>query len=358
MATRKPPSKKSSAKKSPAKQPAGRGRAAKAPPSLPPTYASGRRIARLTKMLLASPFGEREAKLAEVLGVSQKGIERYLAAIAQEFPGELQRQGSGPERTVRLRREENVTQLGMFPFAAAFFAGQFLNWVNGSRLADDHASALKKLQVRMADHGDMPLERLSNKFRFFARAPKDLRLHRATLDAVVDALLGEWETDVVYTDAKGETKRYLRFQPLSLAAYQEALYVIGQKAGGKHRFHLALERIQDIKRLGNHFVYPRDYDPDDLRRDAFGMFQGEPMQIELRFDARIAAAVESRRWHPTQKFKRDGDGGLLLSFRASGDADLVSWILGYGAACEVLAPEPLRKRVAAELQGALGRYGA
>lgn len=349
MASRKTPTPKRSARNN---------GAAKAPPSLPPTYASGRRIARLTKMLLTSPFGERESKLAEVLGVSPKGIERYLAAIAQEFPGEIQRQGAGAERTVKLRREENVTQLGMFPFAAAFFAGQFLNWVHGSRLADEHASALKKLQVRMTDRADMPLERLSNKFRFFARAPKDLRLHRNTLDAIVDALLGEWELDVTYVDAKGEAKRYLRFQTLTLAAYQEALYVVGQKAGGKHRFHLALERIQDVKRLGTHFTYPRDYDPDDLRKDAFGMFQGEPMQVELRFDARIAPAVESRRWHATQKVKRDPAGNLLLSFRASGDADLVSWILGYGAACEVLGPEPLRKRVARELQTALERYPA
>jgi predicted DNA-binding transcriptional regulator YafY len=326
------------------------------PPGLAPTYASGRRIARLTKMLLLNPAGEREVKLAELLGVSTKGVERYLAAIAQEFPEELQRTGSGAARVVRLRREQNVNQLGLFPFAAAYFAGQFLNWVHGSRLADDHASALKKLQLRLADHGDMPLDRLSNKFRFFPRAPKDLRLHRATLDALVDALLGEWELELVYTDARGEAKKYPRFQALTLAAYQEAMYLVGQKAGGKHRFMLAVERIQSAKRLAQHFEYPRDYDPDDLRKDSFGMFSGEPMPIELRFAARVAASVESRRWHATQKFRRDGDGNLVLTFRAAGDADLVSWILGYGNTVEVLGPPALRERVAAELAGAARVY--
>ena len=326
------------------------------PPGLPPTYASGRRIARLTKMLLLNPAGEREAKLAELLGVSAKGVERYLAAIAQEFPEELQRSGSGVERVVRFHREQNVNQLGMFPFAAAFFAGQFLNWVHGSRLADDHANALKKLQLRLADHADMPLDRLANKFRFFPRAPKDLRLHRATLDTLVDALLGEWELELTYTDAHGEPKRYQRFQPLTLAAYQEAMYLVGQKAGGKHRFMLAVERIQSAKRRTEHFSYPRDYDPDDLRRDSFGMFQGEPMQVELRFAARVAPSVESRRWHATQKFRKDGDGNLVLSFRASGDADLVSWILGYGNTVEVLGPPALRTRVAEELAAASRAY--
>jgi predicted DNA-binding transcriptional regulator YafY len=340
----------------PKRKPAPRKKAPAVPPGLPPTYASGRRIARLTRFLLLNPHGEREGKLVDMLGVSAKGVERYLNAIAEEFPGELQRQGTGPDRIVKLRREQEVGQLGMFPFAAAFFAGQFLNWVHGSRLADDHANALKKLQVRLSEHSNMPLDRLANKFRFFARAPKDLRLHRATLDAIVDALLGEWELDIVYTDSKGQDKQYARFQPLTLAAYQEALYLVGQKNGGKHRFHLALERIREIKRHSQHFDYPRDYDPDDLRRDAFGMFQGEPMQVELRFDARIAASVESRRWHPTQKLKKDAAGNLLLSFRASGDADLVSWILGYGPAVEVLGPNELRERVAGELQAAVKRY--
>src|SRR5512146_2554078 len=107
------------------------------PPGLPPTYASGRRIARLTKMLLLNPAGEREAKLADLLGVSAKGVERYLAAIAQEFPAELQRSVSGAEGVVRFHREHNINQLGMFPFASALFSGQFLNFVHGSRLADD-----------------------------------------------------------------------------------------------------------------------------------------------------------------------------------------------------------------------------
>ncbi len=328
----------------------------KEPPGLPPTYASGRRIARLMKMLLLNPHGERESKLGEILGVSAKGIERYLSAIAQEFPGELDRQGNGPERMVKLRREQEVSQLGMFPFAAAFFAGQFLNWVHGSRLADDHANALKKMQIRLTDQGSMPLELLANKFRFFPKSPKDLRFHRATLDTVVDALLGEWELEIDYTDAKGEKKHYSRFQPLTLAAFQEALYLVGQKNGGKHRFHLALERIDDATRLGTHFSYPRDYDPEDLRRDAFGMFQGIPMNIEVRFDARIAASVGSRRWHPTQKLRKEADGSLVVTLRASGDADLLNWILGYGAAAEVLGPPELRQRIASELSASGARY--
>ncbi len=327
------------------------------PPGKPPTYASGRRIARLTHLLVTNPLGATYEALADELDVSIKGIERYVNAIAEEFPGQLEREGTGPQRRVRLRRDERMaSQLGMFPFAAAFFAGQFLNWVHGSRLHDDFADTLKKFRVRLAQQQDIPLQALANKFRFFPRAPKDLRLHRATLDTVVEALLNDLELEILYVDAKGREKRYPNFQALTLAAYDEALYLVGQKRDGKHRFFLTLDRIRSVEVRDERFTYPHDYDPDEMRRDAFGMFQGTPQLVELRFAPHMAAWIRSRQWHASQRISQLADGYLKLSLRASGDADLVNWILGFGPSVEVLGPPALRDRVAAELRAAADRY--
>jgi predicted DNA-binding transcriptional regulator YafY len=349
-------------KPTPSAKPASRPRQAAAapqPPGLPPSYASGRRIARLTATLFTQPQGIALVELSEMLEISLKSAERYLNAIAEEFPGQLEREGTGSDRRIRLRREQpNVSQLGMYPFAAAFFAGQFLNWVQGSRLQDDYAATLKRLEARMGERADVPLTFLANKFCFFPRAPKDLRLHRGTLDTVVEALLGEWEMDISYANAAGELRRYPAFQPLTLAAYQEGLYLIGQKRGGKHRFLIVIERIRSAERLDSHFEYPHNFDPQSFRRDAFGLYQGTPQAVELRFAPHLSEWVRSRRWHPSQKIALETDGSLRLSIRASGDADLVSWILGFGPAVEVLAPVELRERVATELLTAAQRYAA
>ncbi len=342
-----PPKKTSAARK---------GRSAE-PPGLAPTYASGRRIARLTAALLTQPAGASVESLADQLGVSQKSFERYLNAIAEEFPGQIDREGTGAQRRIRFRREDgSVSQLGLFPFAAAFFAGQFLNWVQGTRLQDEFAHTLKRLEARLTQKNDLPLNHLANKFTFFPRAPKDLRLHRTALDTIVEALIGEWELDIRYVDAQGKEKRYPAFQPLTLAAYQEALYLIGQKRGGKHRFTLAVDRIRGVERTDDHFSYPDDYDPNRFRRDAFGLFQGTPQAVELRFVPELADWVRSRRWHASQRVAVDPDGSLRLSLRASFDADLVSWILGFGPGVEVLAPDELRARVAAQHRAAIERY--
>lgn len=339
------------------KRPPTRKAVAQDPPGQPPTYASGRRIARYMHRLLTEPGGVGLDELTEELGVSRKGIERYTQAIASEFPDELEQSGTGAERRVRFRRDEGQpSALGMFPVAAAFFAGQFLNWVHGSRLQDDFARTVKRFQVRLASDTDRPLQTLANKFRFFPRAPKDMRLHRATLDTVVEALVSETELDIAYVDAKGQEKHYPMFQPLTIAAYDEGLYLVGQKRNGKHRFFLTLERIQRVESIGVSFAYPHDYEPDDLRRDAFGMFQGTPQEVELRFAPHLATWVQGRRWHSSQRMRMEKTGHLHLSLRASGDADLLHWILGFGTAVEVLGPPELRNRVATELRQSAAQY--
>ena len=50
------------------------------------------------------------------------------------------------------------------------------------------------------------------------------------------------------------------------------------------------------------------------------------------------------------------DGGVVLRLTVSGEGDLLRWILGYGSHVEVLEPEWLRERVAAELARAAEAY--
>ena len=104
------------------------------------------------------------------------------------------------------------------------------------------------------------------------------------------------------------------------------------------------------------FRYPAEFDPHGMRRDAFGMFQGTPREVQLRFAPHLADWVESRRWHRSQKLRKEADGHLRLSLRASGDADLVGWILSFGSSVEVLAPDDLRNRVIDELRRAAARF--
>jgi len=62
-----------------------------------------------------------------------------------------------------------------------------------------------------------------------------------------------------------------------------------------------------------------------------------------------------RRWHPSQRVCNVA-GGAILTLRVHPSAGLENWILGFGAAAEVLEPAHLRRTIATRLRQALQLY--
>ena len=75
----------------------------------------------------------------------------------------------------------------------------------------------------------------------------------------------------------------------------------------------------------------------------------------VRFAADQAPYVRERIWHPSQQLEELPDGRVVLRLRAGGFFEIRSWVLGFGAAAEVLEPEELREAVREEMRAALGR---
>jgi len=89
----------------------------------------------------------------------------------------------------------------------------------------------------------------------------------------------------------------------------------------------------------------------------YGIFAGaETQEAVLLFNATRARWVSRETWHPKQDGKLQLDGTYLLKFPYSREPELVMDVLKYGADVEVLAPESLRKAVAAQLTAAARHY--
>jgi len=103
-------------------------------------------------------------------------------------------------------------------------------------------------------------------------------------------------------------------------------------------------------------------DVDDARLDAvlragYGIFAGEQTELAvLRFSASRARWVGAEVWHSRQVGRFEPDGSYLLEVPYSQEPELVMDILRHGREVEVLAPESLRRRVAAELEAAVTHY--
>ena len=85
---------------------------------------------------------------------------------------------------------------------------------------------------------------------------------------------------------------------------------------------------------------------------------GPAEHVEIEFDSRVAPYVRARVWHASQQMKELPEGGIVLALDVCHDWALRSWILGFGSAARVIAPDALREAIEHELRVSLARYRA
>lgn len=145
--------------------------------------------------------------------------------------------------------------------------------------------------------------------------------------------------------------------PQRLTAYRDRWYLDAwcHAAVGLRSF--AVERILAMRRLD---TAADEVDADAMRAhfdQAYGIFSGPAEHVaELRFSPEAARWAADETWHPAQRQRRDADGGLVLEFPFGATRELVMDILRYGSDVEVLAPEFLRREVAAQARAMAGKY--
>ncbi len=97
---------------------------------------------------------------------------------------------------------------------------------------------------------------------------------------------------------------------------------------------------------------------DEVLRAGYGIFAGEATsRAVLRFSPTRARWVAAEVWHSRQVGKLAPDGSYVLEVPYSQEPELIMDILKYGSDVEVLAPDTLRSRVAAELASGAAIYG-
>ena len=103
---------------------------------------------------------------------------------------------------------------------------------------------------------------------------------------------------------------------------------------------LAVERIEALKLNSDTFekVPAVLAEIERKKTEAFRIMDDEegPRTYRLRFPKGEAFYVKERTWHPTQTIADLPDGGVELTFTASGRIEVERWIRGWGQRVEVV----------------------
>lgn len=178
---------------------------------------------------------------------------------------------------------------------------------------------------------------------------KNMGLGRADLaafNALSGAILRQRAVEFDYRKPGEKSSTRRRVQPYHLANRENLWYLVAfdPQRGALRTF--AVPRLSRVTVTDEAFVRPEDFSPERFFADALGVLGGTgDFRVRLRFNPTAADRVREREWHESQVIDERPDGFLDVTLRLGALAEVERWVLGWGAAVEVLEPPELRERI-------------
>ena len=325
-----------------------------------PTYGATKRCLQVFLELLRTPAGRDLDALADQLSVSTRTMKRYTKILQESLFDETNQplvevRQHGSQRHLRVRGADVGVDAAAHQAATMFFSVAALRALRGTAVGESGdvlwRQTLKKLPLKTRE----ALDQIEKRFFYVPFAPKDYRGHDEVLDLLFQAVLRHREVRLAYRKPSGR-RNWHSFHPFTMVLYRDAIYILGASDRHAQPIYLAVDRIEEIEVTGEKFRIPKDYDPEALTRDGFGIWSGKECEIALRLSGRAAEQVPERLHQRSVRLSTTQGGDVLLTAKLRGWQELAWWILSWGRDVEVLSPPDLRKCVADEHQAAARLY--
>lgn len=317
-------------------------------------FSRSARISQVERLLLASQVPLSQAEIARRCEVHRSTIGRLVQDMVDDgIPVRTTEEGLVYiERTAYLSR----VHLKLHEAAAVFLACRLL-----ARYSDkpNHHTvvALEKLGAALqATVPNLSQHIAGTSAALRRRLPKEPMAHQRVLEQLTEAWAKGVKVRLWYRPLRARRAYQHTFAPYFLepSAIGYSVYVIGvAEPPGKLRTR-KLERVERVELTEEPFLVPADFDPNALLAGAWGIWfdeEDQPTRVTLRFIAGQASRrMQESIWHPSQCVELDGEGRLVWSAEIDEPQEMLPWIRGWGADCEVLAPAGLREQVIDDLR--------
>jgi predicted DNA-binding transcriptional regulator YafY len=223
-------------------------------------------------------------------------------------------------------------------------------------MADEMLRAFDKIEAALPDEAKKFLDRLPVmiKAKTTGARRQDARRAREIVTRITDASLAHRRVEMTYHSASSRRTKHYIVEPLRLTAADGGMYLTAWVPAYDEMRTFAVERIRTLAVRDEQFeLRPLPAEPF---ANSIGAFSGRPEQVEIEFDAEVAAYVASREWHRSQEIRTRDDGSIVMRLAVCTDRPLRTWILGFGGSARVVAPASLAREIYEEFDAARERY--
>lgn len=319
------------------------------------------RYEQLKSLLLANPNGLTKAEIARRVGVHRSNAANYLDEFAPPI-------GSLPIIEITPNRFTIDRDLYEVNFSVNQHEALSLHWAarllttRTDKYNPHAASALRKLGQAIGELSPQ----VSHHMHLAANVlDGEERRHDPRFLEILEMLTRAWsvgrKVKLSHEMENGRIYDYI-FSPYFIEPYAlgRTIHVIGLREPQNKVTTFKIERIRTIELLDDSYPIPDDFDPQDKLKNAWGIWytDKEPVEVVLKFSRQVAKRVLETMWQVGEETAvSEADGSVIWRAKVDEWQEMLPWIRGWGADCEVLEPLDLRETLMGEAKAMAEQYG-
>jgi predicted DNA-binding transcriptional regulator YafY len=313
---------------------------------------------KIIQALIASRRGKTVPELAQMVECHTRTLYRDLEALqAAGFPVMTEREGHRMVWSLfDSHRYAPPIALSLSELTALYFGRSLAAVLKGTVFHDALESLFAKIKALLPAQMLQHLDRAQESLTVAVSPAKPHAPYREMIELVSHAIVQRRCLDMVYRAMHGRTDTRRRVAPYRLLFFEGCFYVLGHCGLRQDIRVFALDRIQALDLSAETFRPLEGLNIDDFLKSSFGVFQGPPAHVKIRFHESIAAYITEKTWHPSQKVTTRPDGSVIFEADVAGTEEIKHWVLKWGSTAEVLEPDGLRQEIRREAEGMLKAY--
>ncbi len=130
--------------------------------------------------------------------------------------------------------------------------------------------------------------------------------------------------------------------PLKLFEYQDTTYMAAYCESAEDLRFFKISRIKDIELDHSYFSSTKDIDIDDMLNASYGIFTGDPIEVDLIIRHPFSEIIKEKIIAQNQKIVEIDDTTIRFTAKMTGREEIESWILSMGENVDVIGGVQLK----------------